>query len=70
MTIESNSAENIFLSCMLNYGGEKILAGGTDKTVSIYQANSGKSLHQFVGHGEKINSVTWSSAREKCVSGS
>jgi len=46
------------------------LAGGTDRTVSIYQTNSGKALHSFVGHGEKVNSVTWSSAREKCASGS
>lgn len=70
VTIESNSAENIFLSCVLNYGGQKILAGGTDRTVSIYQSNSGKTLHSFVGHGDKVNSVTWSSAREKCASGS
>ena len=46
------------------------MAGGTDRTVSIYQTNSGKALHSFVGHGEKVNSVTWSSAREKCASGS
>lgn len=70
VTIESNSAENIYLSCVLSYGGEKMLAGGTDKTVTIYQTNSGKALHSFVGHGEKVNSVTWASSREKCASGS
>jgi WD40 repeat protein len=70
VTIESNSAECIFLSAVLNYGGERVLAGGTDKTVTIYQSQTGKSLHSFVGHGEKVNSVTWSSSREKCCSGS
>jgi WD40 repeat protein len=70
VTIESNSVENIFLSAVLNYGGEKIIAGGTDKNVTVYQAHSGKALHTFLGHGDKVNSVTWSSSREKCASGS
>ena len=51
MTIESNSAENIFLSAMLNYGGEKLIAGGTDKAVTVYQSHTGKALHTFLGHG-------------------
>lgn len=55
---------------MLNYGGEKVLAGGTDKAVHIYSTANGKAIHSFLGHGEKINSVTWSSSREKCASGS
>lgn len=27
-------------------------------------------MHSFVGHGYKVNSVSWSSSKEKCVSGS
>ena len=54
----------------LNYGGEKILTGGTDKSVTVYNTSTGKALHSFVGHGQRVNSVTWSCNREKCASGS
>lgn len=50
----------MFVSSALNYGGDRLLTGSTDKTVQIYSTQSGKQLHSFVGHGEKINSVTWS----------
>lgn len=69
-SIISNSAENIYLSVALNYGGERLLAGSTDKTVSIYHTESGKQLHSFPGHGDKVNSVTWSSSKDKMISGS
>ena len=35
-TITSHSAESIFISIALNYGGERLLAGSTDKKVSIF----------------------------------
>lgn len=69
-TINSNSAENIFISNALNYNGDRILAGSTDKTVSIFSTETGKQLHSFPGHGDKVNSVAWSSSKEKCISGS
>lgn len=70
VTIQSNSAESVFISVSLDYGGERLITGSTDKTIQIYSTSSGKQLHSFVGHGEKINGVTWSSTKEKCISGS
>ena len=54
----------------LDYGGQRLLTGSTDKTVSIYHSQSGKHLHSFLGHGDKVNSVTWTNFKQKCVSGS
>ena len=68
--IPSHAAESIFVSVALNYGGERLLAGSTDRKVYIFQTESGKLLHSFPGHGDRVNSVTWSSNKEKCVSGS
>lgn len=70
VTINSNSAESIFISVGLDYSGERVLAGSTDRSVQIFSTSSGKQLNSFVGHGYKINSVSWTSAKEKCVSGS
>lgn len=70
VTINSNSAESIFISVGLDYSGERLLAGSTDRSVQIFSTSTGKLLHSFVGHGYKINSVSWSSMKEKCVSGS
>ena len=69
-SISTNSAENLFISMALDYGGERLLTGSTDKTVSIYHSQSGKHLHSFLGHGDKVNSVTWTNYKEKCASGS
>ena len=69
ISITSHSAECIFISNSLNYGGERLLTGGTDKSVQIFHTQTGKQMHTFLGHGDKVNSVVWSSAREKCISG-
>lgn len=69
-TINSNSAENVFISAALNYGGERVLAGSTNNSVTMFNAETGRQLHSFVGHGDKVNSVSWSSSKEKCLSGS
>ena len=63
VTINSNSAESIFISVGLDYSGEKLLAGSTDRSVQIFSTSTGKQLHSFVGHGYKINSVSWSSSK-------
>lgn len=62
-TINSNSAESVFISVSLDYTGDKVLAGSTDKSVQVYSASSGKQLHSFVGHGYKVNSVAWSCSK-------
>ena len=69
-TINSNSPESIYISVALDYGGDRLLAGSTDNTVSIISTQTGKHMHSFLGHGSKVNSVSWTSSREKCVSGS
>ena len=69
ITISSHSAESVFISVCLDYGGERLLTGSTDKNIQIFSTSTGKQLHSFVGHGEKINGVTWASTKEKCISG-
>ncbi len=66
----SHSAESIFISIALNYAGDRLLAGSTDKSVCIFNSETGKQLHSFPGHGDKVNSVGWANTKEKCVSGS
>lgn len=68
--IHSNSAESVFISVALDYSGDRILSGSTDKTVSIFNSHTGKHLHSFLGHGNKVNSVAWTNSKEKCASGS
>ena len=60
----------MFISTSLDYSGERLLAGSTDKTVNVFHSQTGKHLHSFIGHGGKVNSVSWTSSRERCVTGS
>jgi WD40 repeat protein len=60
--IQSNSVD-IYLCVQLDYTGERLLAGSTDKSVHVYSTSTGKQLHSFVGHGYKVNSVSWTSAK-------
>lgn len=70
ITIQGHSADSIYLSLSLDYSGDKLLAGSTDRSVQVFSTSTGKQLHSFVGHGYRVNSVSWSSAKEKCISGS
>jgi WD40 repeat protein len=71
ISIEANLMESNFYMCInLDYTGEKLLAGSTDCAVQIFSSSTGKQLHRFLGHGYKVNGVSWSSSKEKCVSGS
>jgi WD40 repeat protein len=69
-SISSNSAESVFISVALDYSGDRLLSGSTDNKVNIYNSQTGKHLHSFHGHGSKVNSVTWTSSKERCASGS
>ena len=40
--------------------GKYIASGGRDKTVKVWDADSGKELRTLTGHSYKVNSVTWS----------
>lgn len=70
VSIQTHSVDSIYLCVGLDYSGEKLLTGSSDKSVKVYSTSIGKQLHSFVGHGYKVNSVSWTSAKEKCVSGS
>jgi WD40 repeat protein len=69
-TVHSPSAECVYIGVSLDYSGDRLLAGSTDKTVNIFHSQTGKHLHAFLGHGSKVNSVSWTSSRERCASGS
>ena len=69
-SISSQSAESVFISVALDYSGDRLLSGSTDNKVNIYQSHTGKHLHSFLGHGSKVNSVCWTSSKERCISGS
>ncbi len=62
-TIQSHSVDNIYLSLSLDYSGEKLLAGSTDRSVQVFSTSTGKQLHSFVGHGYKVNAVSWTSSK-------
>ena len=70
MTIQTHSVDSIYLSLGVDYSGDKLLTGSSDRSVQVFSTSTGKQLHCFVGHGYKVNSVSWSSSKEKCVSGS
>jgi len=63
ITIQSNSHDSIYLSLGLDYTGERLLAGSSNCEVQVFSTSSGKQLLNFVGHGYKVNSVSWSSAK-------
>lgn len=50
-TVQSDSPQSVFVSLHLNYLGDKVVAGSTDKKVSIWDVNQAKQLTSFVGHG-------------------
>lgn len=62
-TIQSHSADCLYLCLNLDYSGDKLLAGSNDRTVQIFSTSTGKQLHSFVGHGYKVNSVSWTSVK-------
>jgi len=49
--------------------GQRIVSGG-DKTVKIWDANTGKELQTFTGHTGVVQSVAFSPDGQRIVSGS
>lgn len=62
-SVQSNSPQSVFVSIYMNYLGDKVIAGSTDKTVSIWDVNQAKQLNSFSGHGEKVNAVVFTNVK-------
>jgi small GTP-binding protein len=50
--------------------GKRIIVGGDDKMVRLWDVETGRCLRVFKGHSEFINSVAWSADQRRAVSGS
>jgi WD40 repeat protein len=50
--------------------GKKVVSGSGDKTVKIWDAESGAELHTLSGHNDLVNSVAVSTDGRKIVTGS
>lgn len=49
--------------------GKKIVSGARDKTIKIWDVDSGERIATLVGHGKQVNSVSFSPDGKKIVSG-
>ena len=50
--------------------GTKIISGSMDKTIKIWDANTGQCLKTLNGHSHYVNSVAYSPDGTKIISGS
>jgi len=50
--------------------GLKVISGGDDKSLQLWDATSCEELKKFAGHGELVNSVAFSPNSSRIVSGS
>ncbi|MEE1097710.1 MAG: hypothetical protein U0K83_05205, partial [Bacteroidales bacterium] len=50
--------------------GTKIISGSGDKTIKIWDANTGQCLQTLEGHKYSVNSVAFSHDGTKIISGS
>ena len=62
--------ENYVYSVAYSPDGTKIVSGSRDKTVKIWNANTGLYLKTLKGHTESVNSVAYSPDGTKIISGS
>jgi WD40 repeat protein/Tol biopolymer transport system component len=57
-------------SVAISSDGQRVLSGGDDGTVRLWDLNSGKELRRFEGHSDKVYSVAFSPVDRRVVSGS
>ncbi|MEE0961888.1 MAG: hypothetical protein U0L54_05005, partial [Bacteroidales bacterium] len=50
--------------------GTKIISGSNDKTIKIWDANTGECLKTLEGHSQPVYSVSYSPDGTKIISGS
>jgi len=52
-----NDHSNAVFSVVLNAQGEYLLSGSQDKTIKLYNAETGGLIQTYVGHGKEVSSV-------------
>merc|ERR1712085_207462 len=57
-------------SCTLSSDGQFALSGSWDKTMRLYDLNTGATVRTFQGHTKDVNSVAFSGDTRQIVSGS
>ncbi|MBQ2385681.1 MAG: hypothetical protein II300_00175 [Bacteroidales bacterium] len=67
-TLEGDSAS--VLSVAFSPDGTKIISGSGDKTIKIWDANTGQCLKTFKGHSGVVTSVAYSPDGTRIISGS
>lgn len=68
--ITSSREDTLFLSTMFAPFNELMIAGLTDKTVQLYNYQTCKLRSTLQGHDDRVNVVSFSSEKEKVISGS
>lgn len=68
--IEAYKSDQIFISLDFAPYSDLILAGTTDKEVQILNYNTYKVNHTLLGHTNKVDTVSFSCDKDKCISGS
>jgi WD40 repeat protein len=54
----------------LSSDGRRLLTGGEDKTMRLWDVNTGKELKKFTGHSDTVGCVAFSSDGRRAISGS
>jgi WD40 repeat protein len=58
------------IAVAFSHNGKYLATGGADASVCLWEADSGRLLHQFKGHQDDVNSVAFSSDDQWLASGS
>ncbi|KAH8797325.1 WD40-repeat-containing domain protein [Flagelloscypha sp. PMI_526] len=67
---QSDGHTDAVFSAAFSPSGEKIVSGSRDRTVCIWDAESGRKLRQLNGHADCVYSAAFSSDGKRIVSGS